>query len=326
VELSPHPEWALKVTEKLPSFVPDSGHLHHMPTHIYVQLGDYERSVSHNLEGVIRDKAYVEYAGIDCFYTLYLIHNYHFLLYGAMFDGQSQLAISTGREMAALIKGDYLDKMLDWVEGFIPMTYHALVRFGKWEEIINEPLPSDTEKYCCTLAIAYYARTVALATLNRIDEAETERKKFLDAVAKVPKSRRIFVTHYRDILGVAELMLNGELEYRKKNYKEAFDYLRKAVDTELKLPYDEPWAWMQPARHALGALLLEQKRVDEAEKEYRADLKDHPKNMWALQGLEECLRIKGKNEEADEILAQLNKAKERSDVKVKSSCYCRRNV
>ena len=69
----------------------------------------------------------------------------------------------------------------------------------------------------------------------------------------------------QDLLGVAEAMLNGEIEYRRGNYEVAFAYLRRSVELDDALPYDEPWGWMQPTRHALGALLLEQGRVAEAE-------------------------------------------------------------
>ena len=75
-----------------------------------------------------------------------------------------------------------------------------------------------------------------------------------------------------DQLAVAEAMLDGEIAYRKGDFDLAFARLRDAVELEDALPYDEPWGWMQPSRHALGALLLEQGRVEEAEAVYREDL------------------------------------------------------
>ena len=75
-----------------------------------------------------------------------------------------------------------------------------------------------------------------------------------------------------DLLGVAREMLAGELEYRRGNYDDAFAHLRRSIELHDGLPYDEPWGWMQPTRHAYGALLLEQGRVEEAEAVYRADL------------------------------------------------------
>jgi len=127
-------------------------------------------------------------------------------------------------------------------------------------------------------------------------------------------------------------MLNGEVEYRKGNYDQAFDHLRKAVELDDNLPYDEPWGWMQPARHALGALMLEQGYVEEAARIYRADLgldntltrpSQHPENVWSLVGYVECLHRLDKHEEAAAMEARLNLAKARADVEINSSCYCR---
>ena len=119
--------------------------------------------------------------------------------------------------------------------------------------------------FCVTLAMMHYARTVALANTGDIAGAEAERSLFQEARDRVPASRMLFNNTCRDILSVAEAMMEGELEYRKGNADVAFDHLRRSVALDDALPYDEPWGWMQPTRHALGALLLEQDRFVEAE-------------------------------------------------------------
>ena len=103
----------------------------------------------------------------------------------------------------------------------------------------------------------------------------------------------------------------------------AFAHLREAVRRDDALNYDEPWGWMQPARHALGALLLEQGRLDECEQVYRADLERHPRNPWSLHGLAECLAEQGKAEESATLRAEFQRATQRSDVEIDRSCYCR---
>ena len=127
-------------------------------------------------------------------------------------------------------------------------------------------------------------------------------------------------------------MLNGELEYRKGNFDQAFAHLRQSVELDDNLPYDEPWGWMQPTRHALGALLLEQNRVEEAEAVYRADLGldstlaracQHPDNVWSLHGLHECLTKLGKADEAKLVKLRLDLAEARADEPIGASCYCR---
>ncbi len=135
-----------------------------------------------------------------------------------------------------------------------------------------------------------------------------------------------------DILAVAESMLNGEYEYRRGNFDEAFAHLRKAIELDDTMPYDEPWGWMQPVRHALGALLMEQGRVEEAEAAYRADLGfdktlrracQHPDNVWSLHGLHECLMRRGETVEATIIKQRLDLAVARADVPIEASCFCR---
>ena len=162
--------------------------------------------------------------------------------------------------------------MADYLEAFVPMRLHVLVRFGLWEEILALPLPADPELYCTTTAMTHYARGVAYAATGRVEQAEAEREAFLAAVARVPDSRYLFNNTCQDILAVAGAMLDGELEYRRGHFDAAFEHLRRAIALDDALPYDEPWGWMQPTRHAYGALLLEQGRVEEAETVYAEDL------------------------------------------------------
>ena len=336
MEMSPHPERALRAGDDLRHLVPDSGHLQHMPTHIDVLCGHYHDVVESNHRAIIADRKFLERAGADNFYTTYRIHDYHFKLYGAMFLGQQKAAFEAADEMLETLPEEFLriesPPMADWMEGYVPMKVHALIRFGKWQEIIEAPLPQDPELFCVTTAMWHYAKTVAQASSGNIEAAETEKELFHHAVARVPDTRRLFNNRCLEILGIAAEMVAGELEYRKGNFETAFEHLRKAVNLDDNLPYDEPWAWMQPARHALGALLLEQDHLEEAEAVYRADLGfddtlnrpcQHPENVWSLHGFHECLRRLGKHTEADMIEPLVHLAMARADAPIKSSCYCR---
>jgi tetratricopeptide (TPR) repeat protein len=148
----------------------------------------------------------------------------------------------------------------------------------------------------------------------------------------VPDTRYVFNNKCLDILAIAAEMLNGEIEYRKGNYDVAFAHLRQSVALDDNLPYDEPWGWMQPARHALGALLLEQNRVDEAVQVYRADLgldntlsraSQHPDNVWSLHGYVECLHKLGQHAEVAMMQPRLDLALARADAGINASCFCR---
>ena len=196
-------------------------------------------------------------------------------------------------------------------------------------------MPADPELYSVTTAMLRYARTVALANTGRVAEAERERDAFAAAFDRVPGSRMLFNNTCRDILKVAEAMMQGELEYQKGNHAAGLAHLRRAVTLDDTLPYDEPWGWMQPTRHALGALLLEQSLLDEAEAVYRADLGldatlaracQHPRNVWSLHGLHECLSRRGETAEIVHIRHELAQALARAEVPVKSSCFCSRKA
>ncbi|MDA0219977.1 MAG: tetratricopeptide repeat protein [Proteobacteria bacterium] len=336
MEMSPYPERALKSGDALYEAMPDSGHLRHMPTHIDVLCGNYQAVVERNHAAVVADRKFVARSGVFNFYTGYRAHDFHFKAYGAMFLGQYGPAIEAAEELIATTPKALLERgsppMADWLEGYIPIKQHVLIRFGKWQEILDQPLPEDAELYCVTTAMIRYTRTVAYAATGRVPEAEAEKVLFYEAVARMPESRKLFNNTCREILAVAEQMLLGELEYRKGNHDAAFAHLRRSVELDDHLPYDEPWGWMQPTRHALGALLLEQGRVDEAEAVYRADLGldgtlrrpcQHPDNVWSLHGLHECLKRRGEKVECVWVKQRLDLAAARADVPIRASCYCR---
>jgi tetratricopeptide (TPR) repeat protein len=338
MEMSPYPERARPAAERLRGLAPDAGHLRHMPTHLDLLCGDYARVVASNTKAIAADEKYAARSGVMNFYTLYRVHDYHFKIYGAMFLGQAQAALEAADALEAAIPEKLLrvesPPMADWLEGFLTMRVHVLVRFGRWSDILELPLPADPVLYSVTTAMLHYARGVACSALGRIAEAEREREWFGRARAAVPATRTIFNNTCTEILAIAAAMLEGELEYRKGNVEAAFAHLRDSITLDDGLPYDEPWSWMQPTRHAYGALLLEQGRVAEAEAVYRADLGfddtlpracQHPGNVWSLHGYHECLVRLGKLGEARIIEQQLRFAAALADTPVTASCFCRLN-
>jgi tetratricopeptide (TPR) repeat protein len=336
MEMSPHPERALRAGDWLRTLVPDAGHLVHMPTHIDVLCGHYDNVVKTNEQAIIADSRFLKREGPINFYSLYRSHNYHFKLYGAMFLGQLEAALDAANELERTIPEKLLrvesPPMADWLESFVPMRVHVLIRFGRWQELIDMPLPADQDLYCVTTALIHYGKGVACAATGRVAEAEKQSQLFEAAVTQVPESRYLFNNSALDILAIAREMLYGEIEYRKGNYVDAYAHLREAIDLDDGLPYDEPWGWMQPTRHAYGALLLEQGHVEQAEAIYRADLGlddslarpyQHPENIWSLHGYHECLMLLGKHDIARMVKQRLDLAAARADVPIHASCFCR---
>ena len=335
MEMSPFPERALRAGDALYNLVPDAGHLQHMPTHIDVLCGQYANVVARNAGAIVADRKYLKRHGGLNFYSLYRCHNYHFQVYGAMFAGQYAVARAASEELAATLPKKLLTvqspPMADWLEAFVPTKMHVLIRFGKWQEIKKEPLPNDQTLFCTTTAIIHYAKAVAHAATDDVKKASQEAALFHEATKRVPSSRYLFNNTAIDILAIAAEMMAGEIAYRRGDVATAFAHLRRSVELDDNLPYDEPWGWMQPTRHALGALLLEQGHVEEAAATYRADLGldgtlrrscQHPDNVWSLHGLQECLIKLGKPDEAQSISLRLKIAAARADVSIHASCFC----
>lgn len=339
MEMSTTPEAALPAANDLRGLVPDAGHLNHMPSHIDILVGDYDTANRANSAAVAADEKFLAREGALGFYTLYRSHDYHFLLYGAMFSGQSALALETVGRLEASITEELLlvesPPMADWLEAFLAMRIHALIRFGRWEDVLALEVPKDKDLYCVCTALIYYAKGVAHAASGRVEEAMAQQALFDEARASVKESRTLFNNVCVDILKVGAALLSGEIEYRAGNFDSAYEHLRESISLYDALPYDEPWGWMQPARHAYGALLLEQGHLEEALAVYKADLgldnslpraHQHPNNVWSLHGYHECLVKLGKSDEANAISGQLKAALALADVPIKASCFCRTKV
>lgn len=334
MEMSGTPEAALPASDHLGDLVPEAGHLRHMPSHIYVLCGQYKKAIDANSAAIIADEKFRERNGPFNFYTLYRSHDYHFRIYSAMFAGQSRVAIDTAGQLETCLH-ELLDRepeRADLLEAFLTSRVHVLIRFGRWQEILDLKIPTDQEFYCMATAMMHYGKGVAFAATGDILEALKQQELFNLAAQKVGPSRTLFNNKCGDILVIADAMLNGEIEYRRGNFESAFEFLRKSISLDDALPYEEPWGWMQPTRHAYGALLLEQGRNEEAAAVYSADLGiddtlprtfRHANNVWSLHGYHESMMKLGRTDEAKAIQPELSKALELADIPIKSSCFCR---
>ncbi|OWU83544.1 TPR domain protein [Oceanicola sp. 22II-s10i] len=334
MEMSPTPEKALRAADALRPLVPDAGHLVHMPTHIDVQCGAYQDTVFWNQRAVVADEKFYHREGGMNFYTGYRQHDYHFVIYGALFLGQMEPALAAVRQLAATTPPEMLrietPPYAMFFEAYLAMEPHVYIRFGQWQRLIDMDLPEDPKLYATLNATTLYAKALAHAALGQVESALEMEQRFLTAVEQMP-DRWLHVVDVKDLMAVATEMLRGEILYRQGRFDEAFAALRRSVALDDGLPYDEPWGWMQPTRHALGALLFEQGHVAEAEEVYREDLGlagdlpracIHPDNVWSLKGLHDCLEARGDSAELPLIRQKLDLALARADTAVAASCFC----
>ena len=354
LELSPYPERALPAADVLRTLMPGCGHLVHMPSHIDAWVGQWKEAIDCNIAAVEADDHYVELTGNESqFYKFYRMHNHHFVVWCAMFEGQYETAMKYARKAVdTLPAGDenhgaqfmlagIIPMGAIFLESYVTMPWHVMIRFGKWDEILAEPMYSDRDVFPATIATQHYARGVAYASKGMVPEAEAEQVLFKEALTNPALAGRLMHNNfmYQDpaegpsILNVNAAILEAEIEYRRQflakaagepyDFKATFDELRRGVDLSLNLAYNEPWGQMQPVRHILGALLFEQGHVEEAEEVYRADIELWKDNMWGLLGLKLCLEARGDApEELDEVTKLFNERSSRADIVPAKTCFC----
>ncbi|HEX6850995.1 MAG TPA: hypothetical protein VF139_06275 [Candidatus Polarisedimenticolaceae bacterium] len=324
VEASPNPEKATAAADRLRTLQPGLGHMVHMPTHIDVRTGNWEKAIASNAAANDADVVYRDRAEKNQgFYRLYMAHNRHMRAFGAMMLGRSEEAIGQIRTMVAEMPEAWKKDYAGIADGFLGMPFEVLMRFGKWDEILAEPEPAET--FPIARALRLYARGVAYAAKGMTKEARAEQTLFLAHRATIPADAAFGNNTAADLLAVAEHLLEGEITFREGDVEKGLAAMREAVKREDALRYDEPPDWIQPVRHALGASLLKAGRIDEAEAVYRRDLEIHPRNGWSLYGLSRTLELK-KHADAQVVRAQFDDVWKSADLKLSSSCFCQPGV
>jgi len=320
VESSGNPERGIASADLLGSLMPGSGHLVHMPSHIYANVGRYADAISVNERAVELDRAYFAAYQRPTFYLNYYAHNIQFVTFGAMMAGQRALALEYVAKQEELITDAIIEKYARFMDGMNALRLHVYIRFGMWDEILAHPKYAEFRK--ASHALYHYARTVALANLGKTQAARRELARLDDAIAAVPKDWGIAFNPAHTVLGLSRKVAEAETCWREGDPAQAIAILKEACDTEHQLVYTEPPAWMIPLRHALGAIQLASGDAVGAEHSYRTDLQKHKENGWSLLGLQQALSRLGKVEAATSMQRRVDQAWAHADVQPPASCYC----
>jgi len=322
MEASPTPEKADDAADQLRFATPGLGHMVHMPSHIDVRRGRWQAAIEANQRAIDADRNYRRVVPRQGLFRMYMAHNHCMLAFAAMMQGESQRSIEAARAMIAEIPKDWMerDENLEYADSLLIFPIEVLMRFGRWDDILKEPIPS--ERYPVSRSLHFSARALAHATQGRTDEAREAQKAFREVMAKIPKDRTVRASSAADLLAVADAQLEGEILFKEGKINEGLKALRQAVANEDKLKYNEPPNWMSPVRHALGASLLRAGKPAEAEPVYREDLVNWPDNGWSLYGLARSLKGQGKKQEAAEVQKRFERVWQKADVKLTSSCFC----
>ena len=295
VEASPTPERALASADLLASLAPASGHLVHMPAHIYTRTGDYEKSAAMNLKAAALDRAYFESVGGPTYYTPYWYHNLHFLSAAQSMLGQYRQAhlaiVEAARELEPVAR------MEPMFEASLSMPWFTEVRFQKWDQILASAEPAS---FSLTVNnVWHFARGMAQAATGDLKAARSSQSIFDKAIESLADNRGFGLNTEKAIMRIASHTLAAKIAIAAGNTADALAFLRQAVVAEDALNYDEPAGWYYPpAREALGALLIRTGKPGEAEQVFRDELNNNRRSGRALFGLMEALKAQGKTEAA----------------------------
>jgi tetratricopeptide (TPR) repeat protein len=316
------PEKAVPCAERLAGLMPGAGHLVHMPGHIYIRVGRYMDAITANEHAVHADETYIrdQQPALGTYLVGYYPHNYDFLAFAASMAGRQQQAVESAQKVESLVPAEMLVPGAGPLEHFSTVALRTMVRFGRWDEILQRPQPAEGLTYA--RGIWHYAQGMARSARGELDQADAELAAVRSAAAE-PTLAEVVVgfNSAAAVLTVASHVLAGEIAAKRGNLTEAIAHLEQGASAEDDFIYGEPPDWPVPVRQHLGAVLLQAGRAADAERVYREDLGRFPENGWSLFGLAEALKAQGKTAEAAEVERRLAAAWTGSDVTLTASRF-----
>jgi len=321
VEPSADKERGIPAADRLSDMVPSAGHLRHMPSHIYVQVGMWERSIEQNAKAMDADTAYRALSPEQGIQYGYMLHNTHMLAFSAMMIGREEEAMAAARSMWDDLPDDVMRDFGPFLDTLMCSKYDVQKRFGRWDDILAEPAPP--EFLSATTAVWRAHRAIAYAAKKDFESAEREHEAFRAAVEAVPETPmwEPYDTAMK-FLTVSDLFVEGEIALQRGEWDKAARLLEGAAVVEDSLGYGEPPLWLQPVRHTLGAVYLKSGRYADAERVYRKDLDQWRDNGWSLYGLSRALEGQGDAAGARTARQAYERVWARADEPITTSCKC----
>ena len=292
IEASPYPERGLPAADRLTKLAPGAGHLVHMPSHIYIRVGEFTAAARSNEEAAAVDKRYIDRFQVHGVYPMmYYSHNLHFLAVAHAMQGRFADARKAADQLGAHV-GPHV-KDMPMLEFFLPTSTLILVRFQRWDAILKLPEPDARQPIM--RSIWHFARGSAYASQGKFKETKYELKSLENVYQAIPDDLAYGDRNKaKKVLAIPRATLHARLALALKDARAAIAWLEKAVAAEDELKYIEPADWHLPSREVLGAILVRDQRAAEAEKVFRADLVQNPRNPRSLFGLMESLKVQGK--------------------------------
>ena len=323
VEASAKPGDALISADFLASAMPDVSHLTHMPSHIYIRTGIYDKGITVNDQGVDGYKKYHNYfPATEENIALYALHNIHMKINCAQMAGNYSIAASASKELQQQIPAFYLQipgALGNYVQYLHRTDIFTWIRFGKWKEILSDPV-ADTLSF--TSVLQHFARGMAFANTNKITDAAKELAIMQDKMTE-PSLKEPFAPFNAvyDAALVGESILAGIIAESKQDLSKAIIFFKQAVTDEDKLIYNEPRDWLLPARQYLGTALVKAGKYKEAVDIFTKDLQINPNNGWSLTGLQACYRHLKNTTALSAVQKKLNTAWSIKDMTIDAAVF-----
>lgn len=324
-ESSAQPERALPKADRLETLMPKAGHLVHMPSHIYVRTGHYDKALKSNERSLAVDAVFQKDWGdrptpnigtYGLSSRTHARHAWDFIRYAAMLAGNYGRAMEAAKAIAA----GQTHQGMGAGERAASIPWLINKTFGKWDAVLAEPEPSHGSAYL--RGLWHYTRGSAFVAQRNFPKAEEELKALRSASVDPSIKELIAAANPAPtILELSTRALEGELLSAQRRHDEAVKAFEAAVRLQDSLKYIEPPDWGQSMRLYLGAALLQAGRARQAETVYRDDLKDFRNNGWALFGLGQSLRAQGKTSAARKAEKDFQRAWKNADVTLKASVF-----
>lgn len=310
VEASKHPERAWMSAERLYNRYPASGHLLHMPSHIYILVGNYHQAALANEAAVQADRDYIRQYGIGGLYPVhYMSHNLYFLSRAYSLEGRYTDSKRAADELVSFYAPHF--KEMSSLEYYQPTSLLVMIRFHHWREILETPPPPSDMHIATTLW--YFAKGMAYAGLGQTQEALEEQKRFEEAREHIPSDALYGYNKAGHILLIAHDVLEAKIAESQNNWTKVIQHLEHAVNAQDTLSYNEPPDWFFPLKESLGAALLKTGQWQKAEQVFRQDLENHPRDGRALFGLLLSLQAQKKTADAYWVQQAYQKAWQYAD-------------
>jgi tetratricopeptide (TPR) repeat protein len=300
VEASDNPRRAERYADRLAKLAPNSGHLVHMPSHIYFGVGRYKDSLATNLAAVKVDEAYIAAQKPSGVYPLgYYPHNVHFVMVSAQMGGDGGAVLTSANKLSRLIPAEAAREVL-MLQPVKAAPYFAHAQFSDVPTVLSLSDPGEDLPYVRTAW--RYSRGVALAREGDVKSASRELAEIERIVAATDyKPFEAWKIPARDVGQIAAHVLRARIAQAGNDLDAAVRELKSAIAIQDRLPYMEPAYWYYPVRQTLGAVLLQQGDTKGARDAFGESLARTPNNAWALYGLREAYAREGLPREAKTV-------------------------